>query len=146
MDGNVSIVSQREPRRCYVWRTSPNCGPTRPARSTCMVLRSLKVMRLPSESTSFMHGNNKWQSATKLEMDQIQEYDTFHDKGIRTTPGEEYDTFHDEGIRTTHGEEFKKIQIHILYLCKHRILFCSVRWGVTIFPYVDKWTRAHVIG
>jgi hypothetical protein len=33
-----------------------------------------------------LHGNNKWQSATKLEMDQLHEYVTFHDKGIGTTP------------------------------------------------------------
>jgi hypothetical protein len=29
--------------------------------------------------------------ATKLEMDQLLEYNTFHDKGIRTTPGEEFE-------------------------------------------------------
>jgi hypothetical protein len=78
-----------------------------------------------------LHGNDKRQNATKLEMDQLHLYNTFHDKGIRTTP----------------GEEFKKIRVHLLvYACNHRILSCSVRWGVTIFPYVDKWTRAHVIG
>jgi hypothetical protein len=79
-----------------------------------------------------LHGNNKWQSdATKLDMDQqLHEYNTFYDKGIGTTP----------------GEEFKKIRVHLVYACKHRIISCSVRWGVTIFPYVDKWTRAHVIG
>jgi hypothetical protein len=27
-----------------------------------------------------LHGNNKWPGATKLEMDQLREYDTFHDK------------------------------------------------------------------
>ena len=40
-----------------------------------------------------LNGNDKWQSATKLEMDQmdqLHEYDTFHDKGIGTTPGEEF--------------------------------------------------------
>jgi hypothetical protein len=37
-----------------------------------------------------LHGNNKWQSATKLEMDHLHGYDTFHDKGIQTTPGEEF--------------------------------------------------------
>jgi hypothetical protein len=77
-----------------------------------------------------LHGNDKWQSATKLEMDPLHKYDTFHDKGIGTTP----------------GEEFKKIRVHLVYACKHRILSCSVCWGVTIFPYVDKWTRVHVIG
>jgi hypothetical protein len=77
-----------------------------------------------------LHGNGRRQSATKLEMDQLHEYDTFHDKGIRTTP----------------EEEFKKIHVHLVYACKHRILSCLVRWGVTIFPYMDKWTRAHVIG
>jgi hypothetical protein len=78
-----------------------------------------------------LHGNDKRQNATKLEMDQLHEYNTFHDKGIGTTP----------------GEEFKKIRVHLLvYACNHRILSCSVLWGVTIFPYVDKWTRVHVIG
>jgi hypothetical protein len=77
-----------------------------------------------------LHGNIKRQNTTKLEMDQLHEYNTFHDKGIWTTP----------------GEEFKKIRVHLLvYACNHRILSCSVPWGVTIFPYVDKWTLAHVI-
>jgi hypothetical protein len=35
-----------------------------------------------------LHGNNKWQGATKLEMGQLHEYDTFHEKGIGTTPEE----------------------------------------------------------
>jgi hypothetical protein len=78
-----------------------------------------------------LHANNKRQNATKLEMDQLHEYNTFHDKGIRTTP----------------GEEFKKIRVHLLlYACNHRVLSCSVLWGVTIFPYVVKWTHVHVIG
>jgi hypothetical protein len=81
-------------------------------------------------SLAKLHGNKKRQNATKLEMDQLHEFNTFHDKGIGTTP----------------GEEFKKIQVYLLvYGCNHRILSCSVLWGVTIFPYVDKWTRAHVI-
>jgi hypothetical protein len=50
-----------------------------------------------------LHGNDKWQTATKLEMDQLHEYDTFHDKGIGTTPGEEY----------------KKIRVHLVYAVKH---------------------------
>jgi hypothetical protein len=50
-----------------------------------------------------LHGNDKWQSVTKLEMDQLHEYNTFHDKGTGTTP----------------GEEFKKIQVHLVYACKH---------------------------
>jgi hypothetical protein len=36
-------------------------------------------------------------------MDQLHEYDTFHDKGIGTTP----------------GEKFKKIRVHLVYACKH---------------------------
>jgi hypothetical protein len=50
-----------------------------------------------------LHGNDKWQGETKLEMDQLHEYDTFHDKGKGTTP----------------GEEFKKIRVHLVYACKH---------------------------
>jgi hypothetical protein len=58
-----------------------------------------------------LHGNDKRQNATKLEMDQLHEDNTFHDKGIGTTP----------------GEEFKKIRVHLLvYACNHRILYCSV--------------------
>jgi hypothetical protein len=50
-----------------------------------------------------LHGNDKRQGATKLEIDQLHEYNTFHDKGIGTTP----------------GEEFKKIRVHLVYACKH---------------------------
>jgi hypothetical protein len=50
-----------------------------------------------------LHGNNKWQGATKLEMDHLHEYNTFHDKDIGTTP----------------GEKFKKIRVHLVYACKH---------------------------
>jgi hypothetical protein len=50
-----------------------------------------------------LHDNNKWQGATKLEMNQLYECDTFHDKGIGTTP----------------GEKFKKIRVHLVYACKH---------------------------
>ncbi len=50
-----------------------------------------------------LHGNDKWQQSTKLEMDQLHEYDTFHDKGIGTTP----------------GEGFKKIRVHLVYAVKH---------------------------
>jgi hypothetical protein len=28
-----------------------------------------------------LHGNDKWKTATKLEMDQLHDYDTFHGKG-----------------------------------------------------------------
>jgi hypothetical protein len=49
------------------------------------------------------HGNDKWKTATKLEMDQLHDYDTFHDKGVGTTP----------------GEEFKKIQVHLVFAVKH---------------------------
>jgi hypothetical protein len=37
-----------------------------------------------------LHGNDKRQNTTKLEMDQLHEYNTFHDKGIGTNPGEEF--------------------------------------------------------
>jgi hypothetical protein len=50
-----------------------------------------------------LHDNDKWQHATKLEMEQLHEYDAFHDKGIGTTP----------------GEGFKKIRVHLVYACKH---------------------------
>ena len=50
-----------------------------------------------------LYGNNKWQDATKLEMGQLHEYETFHDKGIGTTPGEGY----------------KKIRVHLVFAVKH---------------------------
>jgi hypothetical protein len=36
------------------------------------------------------YDNDKWQSATKLEMGGLHECDVFHDKGIGTTPGEQF--------------------------------------------------------
>jgi hypothetical protein len=50
-----------------------------------------------------LNGNDKWKDATKLEMGQLHEYDTFHDKGVGTTP----------------GEGFKKIRVHLVYAVKH---------------------------
>jgi hypothetical protein len=50
-----------------------------------------------------LHGNDKWQCATKMEMDQLHEYDTFHDKGVGTAP----------------GEGFKKIIVHLVHAVKH---------------------------
>jgi hypothetical protein len=50
-----------------------------------------------------LHGNDNWVAATKLEMDQLHEYDTFHDKGVGTTP----------------GEDFKKIRVHLVFVVKH---------------------------
>jgi hypothetical protein len=47
------------------------------------------VVMMLSNSTSFLHGDDKWQGATKLEMGQLHERNAFHDKGIGTTPGEE---------------------------------------------------------
>ena len=38
-----------------------------------------------------------------MEMDQLHEYDAFHDKGIGTDP----------------GKDFKKIRVHLVYACKH---------------------------
>ncbi len=88
----------------------------------------------PIRLDKVVHGNDKWQSATKLEMDQLHEYDTFHDKGIGTTP----------------GEAFKKIPLSSSCVCVQApdsILFGSLGSDniPILFPYVDKWTRAHVI-
>jgi hypothetical protein len=112
-----------------------NPSKLRPYKTCKKYMYGFKISLLGYEdgiSLDKLHGNDKRQNATKLEMDQPHKYNTFHDKGIGTTPA---------------GEEFKKIQVHLLvYACNHRILSCSVLWGVTIFPYVDKWTRMHVIG
>jgi hypothetical protein len=50
-----------------------------------------------------LHGNDKWQRATKMEIDQLHENDTFHDKGVGTAP----------------GEGFKKIIVHLVHAVKH---------------------------
>jgi hypothetical protein len=89
-----------------------------------------------------LHGNNKWQSATKLEMDQLHEYDTFSTIPSVTKVLEQL--LRRSSRRSE--EDFKKIRVDLVYACKHRILSCAVCWGVTILPYVDKWTRVHFIG
>jgi hypothetical protein len=78
------------------------------------------------------------------------ERDAFHDEGIGTTPGEQIkkmavdlfgrDTFHDEGIGTTPGEQIKKMISRSSCVCVQEARpdsICSVRRGVTRFPYVD---------
>jgi hypothetical protein len=106
----------------------------RPYKTCKKYMYGFKISLLGYEdaiSLDTLHGNDNPQNATKLEIDQLHEYNTFHDKGVGTIP----------------GKEFKKIRVHLLlYACNHRILSCSVHSGVTIFPCVDKWTRAHVIG
>jgi hypothetical protein len=49
------------------------------------------------------NGNTKWADATKLEMDQLHEYNTFEDKGYKVTP----------------PTGFKKIRTHLIFDCKH---------------------------
>ena len=49
------------------------------------------------------NGNTKWVNATKLELAQIDEYNTFEDIGADAHPGEGY----------------KKIQVHFVYAVKH---------------------------
>ena len=62
-----------------------------------------------------LNRNDKWQSCTKLEMDQFHECDTFHDKGVGATP----------------GEDFKKIRVHLAHAVKHsgrhKARFCANR-------------------
>jgi hypothetical protein len=47
-------------------------------------------------------GNNKWQDSTKLEMDQLNEYDTFKDYG-----------------RVGSIPDYKKIRVHLIFAIKH---------------------------
>ena len=49
------------------------------------------------------NGNNKWQEAMTLELDQLQEYNTFRDlgKGSKPPPG------------------YKRIHVHFVFACKH---------------------------
>jgi hypothetical protein len=49
------------------------------------------------------NGNTKWCDDTKLELDQINEYDTFKDIGKGAHPGNGY----------------KKIDVHLVYAVKH---------------------------
>jgi hypothetical protein len=49
------------------------------------------------------NGNTKWRDATKLELDQINEYDTFKDIGKGNHPGNGY----------------KRIDVHLVYAVKH---------------------------
>ena len=51
------------------------------------------------------NGNDKWKSATQLEMIQLKEYDTFIDKGI----------FRPDKI----PEGFQKIKEHLVFAVKH---------------------------
>jgi hypothetical protein len=51
------------------------------------------------------NGNTKWQDAVKLEMEQLHEYDTFHDQGhnnVKQIP-----------------ECYKKIRVHLVFAVKH---------------------------
>ena len=49
------------------------------------------------------NGNTKWTECTKLELDQIDDYDTFEDKGTDWEP----------------SKGFKKITVHLVYAVKH---------------------------
>ena len=50
-----------------------------------------------------LHGNTKWQDATKAEMDQLAEYKVFVDMGIGTPI----------------PKGFQKIRVHLVFACKH---------------------------
>ena len=49
------------------------------------------------------NGNSLWQEAVDIEMSQIDDYDTFHDKGSDFVVGNDY----------------KKITVHLVFACKH---------------------------
>ena len=49
------------------------------------------------------NGNTKWRDSELLELKQIDDYDTFHDIGTDKRPGNDY----------------KKINVHMIYCCKH---------------------------
>ena len=49
------------------------------------------------------NGNTKWRDCTDLEMNQVDEYDTFENKGPDWKAGPEY----------------KKITVHLVYAVKH---------------------------
>ena len=50
-----------------------------------------------------LNGNSKWQDSTKIEMDQLKEYQVFMDRG-RGTPI---------------PKGYQKIRVHLVYACKH---------------------------
>ena len=51
----------------------------------------------------YANGNTKWQEAESLEIDKVDEYDAFIDKGVGYKPGPEY----------------TKITVHMVYAVKH---------------------------
>ena len=52
-----------------------------------------------------LHGNHKWRDATNLEMHQLDEYETFIDKG------------HKDKVKRPHGH--KSIRVHLVHAIKH---------------------------
>ena len=56
------------------------------------------------------NGNTKWQDAVKLELQQIDEYNTFEDKGKAIYKGNDI-------LNVPTG--YKKIRVHIIYDVKH---------------------------
>ena len=71
---------------------------------------------------------DKWQSVTKLEMGQLHECNTFHDKRIGTTP----------------GKGFKKIQVHLVFVVKqdgrHKARLC-VNGNLTVVLMDSVYSR-----
>ena len=57
-----------------------------------------------------LHGNTKWQDCTKLELDQIDEYETFEDRGKAIFNGREI---------TNAPANHKKIRVHLVFDVKH---------------------------
>jgi hypothetical protein len=63
-------------------------------------------------------GNTKWQDSTKLDMNQLDDYDTFKDYGHSGRPPD-YDTFKDYGDSGRPPDEYKKIRVHLIFTVKH---------------------------
>jgi hypothetical protein len=58
------------------------------------------------------NGNTKWQDATKLELAQLDEYNTFEDKGIARINNKKL-------INGPKG--YKLIRVHLVFACKHNL-------------------------
>ena len=59
-----------------------------------------------------LNGNSRWYDATKMEMDQINEYHVFKDHGKA-----EYDPKSKQITKAAQG--YQRIKLHLVFACKH---------------------------
>ena len=59
-----------------------------------------------------INGNSRWYDATKIELDQINEYQVFIDHGIA-----KYDAKSKRIMNAPQG--YQKIKVHLVFACEH---------------------------